>query len=424
MKVSTEPIEDNQVLLNVEMETTEIDKYLEGAYKSLAGKVSIPGFRKGKVPRDILEHHLGKDVILQEAIEQLIPEVYNEAINSQGIDAIAQPQIEVVQTEPVTFKAIVPVRPTVKLGDYKEIRLKSEPVTIGEETIEAAIEQIRRQHAVLSPVDRPIQFDDVVTIDIEGRNKGETFLSREASGYRVTKGSPLPLPGFSEQLEGLETGEEKEFVLSFPDDYQINELAGKEYFFKVRVIHINEEKLPELEDKFAETLGSKDVATMREELAADIKSSAEEKARLDFEQKVVDAAVEISEVKYPPVLIERETDQLLSEEARNFTEGIRGLEMYLERISKTMEEHREELRPIASQRIARSLVIEKITEAEGIEITASEVDSEIENMIKGNEQAEELRDILSSGQTRESMRQLQINRKTVERLLQIASGSD
>ncbi len=424
MKVSTEPIENSQVALNVEMEAVEVDEYLEKAYNRLVRKVSIPGFRKGKAPRVILEQHVGKDTLFQEALERLIPEAYEKALEEQEIEAIARPEIELTQTEPVVFKAIVPLRPTVKLGDYKQIRLKSEPVEISDEDVDAMIEQLRHENAVLSPVDRPVEFGDIVTIAVEGESQGEPFVSRNDLVYEVATDSRVPLPGFAGKLVGMKKGGKRSFVLSYPPDYEMQELAGKEYSFEVTISEVKEKKLPEVDDEFAKSLGREGLASMRERISTNLKARGEEKARLEFEQKVVDTAVELSEVEYPPVLIDREIDRLLNEEARNFVEGARGLENYLRSINKAIDDHREELRPVASQRALRSLVLEKVAEAEKVEVSASEIDDEIEKMVKdAGEQAEGMRKLFNSSQAREPIKNFLVNRKTVERLVQIANGS-
>ena len=423
MKVSAEPVENSQVTLNIEMEPVEIEKYIEGAYNRLVRKVSVPGFRKGKAPRDVLERHIGKDALFQEALEDLIPETYKEALEEQKIEPIAQPQFEMIQTEPLIFKAVVPLKPTIKLGDYTGIRVESKPVEVKKEDIETTIEQLRNQQAILSPVDRPVQFDDIVTIDIEGEKEGESFPIRKDVVYEVTKEARLPLPGFAEKLEGMGKGEEKSFVLYYPPDYEMKELAGKDHAFKVTVTEIKEKKLPEVDDELAKTLGKEDLASLREQIASNLKAGAEERARLEMEQKAVDAAVELCEVEYPPALADREIDRLLSEEARQFTEGITGLENYLKTINKTMDDHKEELRPMAVRRVVRSLVLGKIAEDEKIEVDDSEIDAEIERMLKdADKEAEEMRKFFSLPQARESLKQFLVGRKTIERLVQIAKG--
>jgi trigger factor len=422
MKVSTEPIENSQVALNIEMEPVEIDRYLDRAYNRLVQRVSIPGFRKGKAPRDILERHIGKDALFQEALEDLIPKAYKEALDEQKIDPIAQPQFELVKTEPLIFKAVVPLKPTVKLGDYKQIKVESQPVKISQKDTDATIEQLREQQALLLPVDRPVQFSDVVTIDVEGEREGEQFPIRKDVVYEVVKETRLPLPGFAEKLAGMIKSEEKSFVLSYPQDYEMKELAGKDHAFKVTVKEIKEKKLAEVDDEFAKSLGREDLASLREQIESNLKTRADERARAELEQKAVDALVELGEVEYPPVLVEREIDRLLNEEARHFAEGIAGLENYLKTLNKTMENHREELRSIASKRVVRSLILGKLAEAEKIEVIDSEVDVEVEKMAQdADKQAEDVRKLFSLPQARESIKQFLIGRKAVERLVEIAT---
>lgn len=410
--------------MNVEMEAAEVDKYLERAYSRLVKKVSVPGFRKGKTPRPILEQHIGKDALFREALEDLIPEAYEEAVQTQEIDAIARPQFELIQTEPLIFKAVVPLRPTVKIGDYKQIKVESKPVGINQEDVEATVEQLRLQNAILSPVDRPAQFGDVLTIDIEGEREGESFPIRKDFVYEVVKENRLPLPGFAEKLEGMRKGEEKSFALSYPSDYEMKELAGKDHAFKVTVTEVKDKNLPEANDEFAKNLGSQDLASLREQISANLKARAEDRARVELEQKVVDAAIELSEVEYPPVLADREIDRLLNEEVRHFNQGITGLENYLKNVNKTLDDHLEELRPVASRRVVRSLVLGKVAEEEKIEVEDTEIDEEVEKMTKdAGKQAEEIGKLFSLSQARDSVKQFLMGRKTVERLVQIATSS-
>jgi len=424
MKVSTEPVENSQVALNIEMEPPEIDKYLDRAYNRLVKRISVPGFRKGKAPRDILERHIGKDALFQEALEDLIPMAYKEALDEQKIDPIAQPKFELIKTEPLIFKAVVPLKPTIKLGDYKQIRVESKPVEISKKDIDATIEQLREQQAVLLPVDRPVQFGDVVTIDVGGEREGEPFPIRKDIVYEVAKGARLPLPGFAEKLEGLIKGEEKSFVLSYPADYEVKEIAGKEHAFKVTVKEIKEKKLAEADDEFAKSLGKDDLASLREQIESNLKARAEERARAELEQAAMDRLVELGELEYPPVLVEREIDRLVNEETRHFADGVAGLENYLKTLNKTMDDHREELRPMASQRVVRSLVLGKMAEDEKVEVADSEIDAEVEKMAQdADKQAEDIRKLFSLPQARESIHQFLIGRKAMDRLVEIAKGT-
>jgi trigger factor len=424
MKVSTEPVESRQVALNIEMEPVEIDKYLDRAYTRLVKRVSVPGFRKGKAPRDILERHIGKDALFQEALEDLIPRAYKEALDEQNIDAIGQPQFELIKTEPLIFKAVVPLKPTVELGDYKQIKVESNPVKVTKKDVDATIEQLREQQAVLLPVDRPVQLGDVVTIDVEGEREGEQFPIRKDIVYEASKDSRLPLPGFAEKLEGISRGEEKSFVLSYPADYEMKELAGKEHAFKVTVKEIKEKKLPEVDDEFAKILGKDDLASLRQQIQSNLKTRAEDRARAEFEQTAIDKLIELSQVEYPPFLVEREIDRLLDEEARHFAEGVTGLENYLKTLNKTMDGHKEELRPMASKRVVRSLVLGKLAESEKIEVQDSEIDAEVEKMAQdADKEADDVRKLFSLPQARESVKQFLTGRKALERLVEIAKGT-
>lgn len=424
MKVATKKIENSQVVLDIEVGTSEVEKSLDETYRRLVNQLSIPGFRRGKAPRPVLERHIGRQTFFQKALEQLIPQVYEQAVKSEGIEAIAQPQIEVIQTEPVILKAIVPVSPTVKLGNYYDIRLESESVEITGEEVDAAIEQLRYQQAVLLPVERSVQFGDAVILDVDASIQGKPVLNYKDAVCEVVEHSSLPLPGFTEKLEGMEKNKQKNFTLSFSGDYAIKEFAGKECAFSVVIAEIKERRLPELNDELARSVGSGDLASLRERISSDLRARAEERARSDFRRRVVDAVVELSEVEYPPVLEEMEIDRLIGKEAGNFPGGMKELEDYLMRMERTVEEHREELRPVAARRLARSLVLDKVAEAGKIEVTASEVDNEVERILKdAGEKAEEARKLLELSQTRKSIQQFILVRKTEERLEQIAEGS-
>jgi trigger factor len=424
MKISTEPIEHRQIELKVEMEGVEVEKYMDKAYLSIASRVTVPGFRKGKAPKSVVERHVGKETILQEALEQIIPKAYEEALVDQSIEAIDKPEIELLQTEPVIFKATVPIKPTVKLGNYKKTKIKSKPVEVSEQDAEATIEQLRRQHATLVPVERPVQFGDLVTIDVEGKREGEPFPVGKGVVYEVNKDSRLPLPGFAERLVDMSKNKEESFVLSYPAGYEIAELAGKEYEFRVAVAEIKEKQLPEANDEFAKGLGLDDFASLREQVLSGLKQGAEERARLELEQKTIDALVESSTIEFPPILVARAVDRLLSEEAENFRDGFEGLERYLASLNKSLEAHHEELKPVAEKRVVRTLVLEKVAEEEGIEVDESEVDAEIDKLSQGaNAQAEDMKKLFNLPQARDSIKRFLANKKAVEHLIQIATNS-
>ena len=424
MKVSTERIENSQVVLNIEVEPEEVENSLELAYRRLVKNTAIPGFRKGKAPRALLERFIGKEALLDDALEHLVPEVYAQAIEEQGIEVIAQPQIEVTQTDPVIFKATVAIRPSIELGDYRQIRLSQETVVVAEDEVAAAMEQLRYQQAPWVPAERPVQFGDLVTIDVEGSLDGEMILNEKGTEYQVLQNLPMPVPGFAEELSGMEREGEKEFSLSFPAEHQVKELAGREYRFKVKASEIKEKKLPELDDEFAKSTGRgyDTLDSLREQVAADLKARAEARARKELEKKAVEAAVEKARLEFPSILVEEEIDRMLSDQAGQFRGGRQGMEEYLRNMGKTSDELREELRPEATRRVTHSLVLSKLAEEEKIEVSPAEVDADVETMVRGaGERGEELRRLFASAPARQSIERALLTRKTVQRLIEISS---
>ncbi len=425
MKVTKDKTENSQAFLTIEMEPTEVEESLEKSYYRLAKKTNVPGFRKGKVPRDVLERYIGKEGLLEDALKYLVPQAYEKAIKEAEIEPFAQPSIEIAQTDPLVFKVTVPLPPTVTLGDYHNIRLTPEPVEVAEDDINAAIEQLRHQHAIWEPAERQVNSNDLVVLDVEGNIEGEPFVNQKGVQYQVLRDQPVPAPGFAEQLIGMKRDEDKEFKLQYPSDYSRSELAGKEPSFKVRVIEIKQERLPELNDEFAKEIAP-DIETMdslREQVSTQLRLRAEEKAKTDFEERVIEAVADVSQVEFPPILAEAEIAQFINRQAQSLQMGEGGLEEYLKRINKTGEELREELRPQATKRVTQSLVLGKVAEGEKIEVSDSDINAEIENLTSSaTEDKDKLRQFLDNPQSRDSMKRLLMTRKTVQRLMDIAKG--
>ena len=424
MKVTREKTENSQAFLSIEMESTEVEESLKKSYNRLVKKANIPGFRKGKAPREILERYIGKESLLEDALNILIPQAYEKAIAEQQIEAIARPSIEVAQTDPVVFKAIVPLKPAIKLGDYHNIQVTQEPVEVTEDNVNTVIEQLRYQHATWEPVERAVDFEDLVVLDIWSNVEGKPFINQKGVQYQVLHDLPFPMPGFAEQLAGMKSDEEKEFKLQFPADYPGGELAGKEAWFRVRVTEIKQEILPELNDELAREINPdfKTLDSLRERVASGLKLRAEEKARIDFEEQVIDATVGLAGVEFPPILVEAEINRLLNQ---RFQRGNQELEAYLKSVNKTKEELSEELRPVATTRVTRSLVLGQVAEEEKVEVSDSEVDTDIESMTKSaTEKKDELEKVLNTPQARESIKQALLTRKTIQRLVEITKGKE
>jgi len=426
MKVTNEKTENSQAFLTIEMESAEVEESLEASYHRLVKKTKIPGFRKGKAPRAILERHIGKESLLEDALNNLLPQAYEKAVKEQGIEPIAQPHIEVAQTDPVIFKVTVPLPPTIKLGDYHHLQVAPEPVELTEDDVNAEIEQLRRQHAIWEPVERPVEFDDLIALDVYSNVEGKPFINAKEIQYHVVHDLPYPVAGFAEQLSGMIRDEKKEFKLQFPSDYPRGELAGKEGWFKVKVSEIKQARLPELNDEFVKEINPdlETVDALREQVSSSLRLKAEQGAKIDFEERLIRAVVDLTEVEFPPVLTDMEINRLLSERLRYLQREGRSLEEYLGYRNKTEEELREELRPLATKRVTRSLVMGKIAEEEKIEVSDADIEAEIEGMVRSaTENKDELQKFLNTPQSRESIEQLLMTRKTMQRLVEIAGGS-
>jgi trigger factor len=427
VKITSDKVENAQAFLTIEMEPAELEESLNKSYSRLVKKTAIPGFRKGKAPRVVLERHVGRDNLLEDALNELVPEACEKALAEKKIEAFARPAVEIVQKEPVIMKAVVPLKPTVILGDYHGIRLTPKTVELNDEQIDEAIESLRHQHANWEPVERTVALSDLLTLDLESKVAGNSYINQKDAQYQVTAGLPVPAPGFAEQLVGMGREEEKEFSLKFPDDYAQSELAGKEASFKVKVTEIKEERLLELNDDFARGVSAefKSLAELRERLTSDMRGQLEDQAKRDFEDSVLDAVVEKAQIEFPPILVEAEIDQFIRDELRKWSASGRGPEEYLASINRTEKQLREELTPLATKKVTRSLVLGKVVEDEKISVADTDVNTEIDNIIEKAEDSnkDEVKKYLSTPSARESIKSLLLTRKTVTRLKEIAEGT-
>lgn len=420
MKVSTEKIQGSQVVLTIEADKEEMDKSLDRAYRRLVAKTAVPGFRKGKAPRPMLERYLGREALVEEAANLLMAESYDKAVEEHKVAAIAQPKVEVLQVEPLSFKATVPVRPTVELGDYHEIKFTPDTVVVTDEEVTDTMEKLRQMRATWEPVEREAKSGDLLNIDAEGIAKGKTAISEKGGWYVLSPGNTSSLPGFSEQLEGAKVGEEREFTLKLPEEF--GELAGEDCNFKVKVNEIKQKNLPALNDEFAKSLGRgiETVNALKERVLADIKSDKERMERRSLQEKAIEALVAISHLEYPDILVQDEIDHLI-EERKQYLGERESLEDYLKNAKKTEEEFRNELKPRAEDIIKRSLVLEKLGEMEKIEVNESEITAEAERVIQGASDDEKLKQFFSSQSGKESLRRNIYMRKIIDRFTDIAT---
>ena len=426
MKTTLDKTENRQAYLTVEMEPPEVEEGLKKAYSHLVQKANIPGFRKGKAPRPILEQYLGKAALMEDAVEHMAPEAYEKAVKEKELKPIARPDIQLEKLEPVTYKMVIALEPAIKLGDYHQVKMSPESIELKEEDLNNTLENLRHQHAIWEPVDRQVNSRDMVNLDIESQIGNQPYINQKDAQYEVVKDSEFPMKGFSEQLIGMKGGESKEFKLSFPQDFNRAELAGKEVSFKVTVKEIKQERLPEVNDDFSKQVNPdfKTVDDLRNKISENLKRLAEERAKANFERKVVDEIVKISEIEYPPIMEEEEIESLIRQQMRQWQMDEKGMDEYLKSIQKTPEQLREELRPAAIRNLKQSLVLTEVARAENIQVEKADLQNEIESMTRdvAADRKDKLVELLSLPQSQVNIASSIATRRTIEKLAEMAKS--
>lgn len=385
MKAVYEGKEGNKVSFNFEIGAEEFNKAVNEAYLKNRSRFNIAGFRKGKVPRKIIEMNYGEGVFYEDAINILLPEEYGKAIDELELEPVDTPEVDIDEIEkgnPILVKIKVDVKPEVKLGDYKGIELEKIDYTVTDEMVDAQLKNHQETNArIINVDDRKVEEGDILTIDFEGYSDGEQFPGGTAEGHELEIGSNSFIPGFEEQLVGKEKGEEVEVNVTFPEEYHEESLAGKEAMFKVTIHDIKVKELPELDDEFVKDISEFDTL---DEFKADIREKLEkemkDQEKIETENRLVEKLVEISEVDIPQGMIESQID----DEVRQFDFRMRNqgleLEQYLELTGMTIESIREQLEPVAKQRVNADLVLEALGKAEEIEVSEEDLDKELEKL--------------------------------------------
>jgi trigger factor len=444
VKVTSERLPDAQVVLNIEVEPEQIARAEQRAYQSLVNRVNVPGFRRGKAPRYLVERMIGgPEALRQEGIERLIPEVYREAIEQEKIEPIDQPELDVVSTEPLVVKAIVPVEPTVGLGDYKTIRVPKVPVEVPYERINETIERLREQRTEWLPVERPARPGDRLTADVVGTigaaptlydASGQPLLSSEGREslidsknveVEVDLESSSPVPGFHKELVGLAAGAERRFMLSLPDDWPTEAQRGQTVLFQVSAHEVKEPKVPALDDEFAKSVGEYETLdALREDVRERLRQQLEHEADHVYQDQVIKAAVEQSTFEMAPALIRREADRLVRNFEQNLARQRLSLDQYLKLTNKGEGELRDEMRPQAEANLKSYLVLREIAKGEGIEVTPEEVEAEIERvtgMMESDEDRARARQYLEAQRERGDIQSSLWERKVTRFLTDLAA---
>ncbi|MDQ8739351.1 trigger factor [Paenibacillus sp. LHD-38] len=423
MKATWEKIDKNIVSIDVEVGAEKVSDALDQAFKKVVQKVNVPGFRKGKVPRGIFESRFGIESLYQDAIDILLPDAYSEAVNEHNLEPVDRPEIDVEQFakgETFKFKAKVIVKPEVKLGEYKGLEVESVKAEVTEEEIAAELERLQQRHAELSVVEEGAAANgDITVIDFDGYVDGEAFEGGASERYSLEIGSNSFIPGFEEQVVGMQIGDFKDIEVTFPESYHAEHLAGKPAVFKVKLHEIKRKSLPALDDEFAKDVSEFDTL---EEYKQDLVGKLQERKNQEGDQAreiaVVDKATAAADVEIPEPMIVSETDYMIKDfENRLKMQGM-NMDLYFQFSGQNETVLREQMRTDAEKRVLNNLVLDAIAKAEGIAANDEDLNEELEKLSKSyNRPAEELREIFSKNGNLNSLQEDIALRKTIKFLL-------
>lgn len=426
MAVKNEQIEKNLVKLTFEVSAEEFDKAIGQVYKKNAKKFNVPGYRKGKAPRKIIEKYYTAAVFYDEAVNSVLPDAYEAAVKEAELDVVARPEIDVEEIkagEPVVFTALVTTKPEVKLGDYKGIEVDKIDYTVTDEDVDKDIEAARNKNARLITVDdRAVENGDIAVIDFEGFVDGVAFEGGKGEDYELEIGSGTFIPGFEEQLVGAQTDADVEVKVTFPEEYHSDSLAGKDAVFKVKVKEIKMRSLPELDDDFASEVSEFDTL---DEYKADVRKkleeAAENKAKSETENAIVDKAIENAEFDIPEAMLETQIDNIVRDFSQRLAYQGMNWDMYMQYTGQTSETFRAQFTEQAKKQISGSLVLEAIQKAEGIEAGPEETELHLVDMSKKyNMELDKLKEALSDIDMENIKKEIEMQ-KTIDMIVNNAS---
>ena len=399
MSVQVENLEKNMAKLTIELPAEELDKAIEAAYQKQKKQISIQGFRKGKVPRAMIEKIYGAEIFYEDAANALMQQNYAAAVDESGIDIVSRPTVDVVQIEkgqPFIFTAEVAVKPEVTLGKYMGVTVTKIDTSVSEEGVDAELEKERDNNArIITVSDRPVADGDTAVIDFEGFVDGVAFEGGKGENHPLVIGSHTFIDNFEEQLIGKNAGEDVEVNVTFPEQYQAAELAGKAAVFKVKINEVKTKELPELDDEFAQDVSEFDtLAEYRESVKKRLEEQKQEEARRTKEDEAIQKIIDKSKMDIPDAMIETQCETMLDEFAQRIAQSGLSMEQYLQFSGLTVDALMDQVRPEAISRIKSSLVLEKIAEEENIQASEEELAAEIEKMAAGyGMEADKLKDL-------------------------------
>ncbi len=419
MGLQVEKLEKNMAILTIEVPAEELEKAIEGAYRKNRNKISIPGFRKGKAPRKMIEQMYGKGVFYEDAANALIPDAYEKAVEECGEEIVSSPKISVTQIEsgkPFIFTAEVALKPVVTLGAYKGVEVPKADVEVTDEEVDAEVEKERENSARTITVEgRPVKDGDMTVIDFEGFVDGVAFEGGKGTDYPLTIGSGTFIPGFEEALIGAQIGVETDVNVTFPEDYQAAELAGKAAVFKCTVKEIKEKELPELDDEFASEVSVYEtLAEYRDSVKNKLAEKKAEDAKNAREEAVIDAIIAGAEMEIPDAMVETQQRQMADDFANRIeTQGL-SMEQYMQFTGMTEEKLLEQIKPQALKRIQSRLVLEAVVAAEGITASEEDFEAEVAKMAESYKmETDKVKELLGENGKKQVMEDICVN-KAVE----------
>jgi trigger factor len=429
--VTSRPEPGSKVVLEIEVPADEVNRHFATAYKHVAERTRVPGFRPGKAPRAVVDRYVGRASILAEALDHLVSASYESALDQVDVIPIDQPDVDIdpaalAEGNPVTFTATVPVRPEVTLGSYTDYSFELEVPEVTDEQVEGVIAELRDQQGSLRPVDgRPAQDGDMVAVKFTGTIDGEPFEGGSSDRMPLILGENRMIPGWEEHIVGMQMGASKDFDITFPDDYRVEELRGKAAHFEVELLDLRERILPEVDDEFAKSVAEvQTVDELRAEIRDALTQRAAAEARHTYSDRVIDFATSNATVELPEVMVVNEVEIMRDELRTRLAQQRIGMEQYLALAKQTPEELTTELREPATQRVKTLLVLSAIAEKEGIDASDEEIEAEIADQLARFGDDKQLREYLTSRRGRSYLRMTLRNRTLVNSLVDRSLGTD
>lgn len=422
MAVKKEDVEKNLVKLTFEVSAEDFTKAINEAYKKNAKKFNIPGFRKGKAPRAVIEKYYTEAVFYDDAINAVLPDAYESAVKEAELEVVARPEIDVEDIkkgEPVVFTALVTTKPEVKLGEYKGVEVAAVDATVTDEDVDKDIAATQQKNARMIEVDdRAVENGDIITLDFEGSVEGVPFDGGKGEDYELEIGSGTFIPGFEDQLVGAEIGADVNVNVTFPEEYHAENLKGKDAVFACKVKNIKVRELPELDDDFASEVSEfETMADYRADVRKKLEEAAENKAKAEIENEVIEKVVENAEFDLPDAMIDAQVDNTINDFAQRLQYQGMNLDMYLQYTGSNLEAMKAQFRPQAEKQVSGSLVLEAVMNAEGIETTPEELELELVDMSKKyNMELDKIKELLQDAEMERIKKDLALQ-KTITMLV-------